>query len=209
VSPDADRVPPGGGDGGSAEDIEEIRKLKARYFRLLDQQDWQGLSDVFAPDAEIDVSSSTVSGSGRGVYSSRDSFVDTVSKLLHGAVTVHHGHTEEIELTGPDSATGVWAMEDRLWFPEGAPSGRSGAQAGTRRSTSASTAAGGSPAWCCDASAWRSTETRSDSVTGWSSHAQRPVTPAPGDRRRPSRPGLGLAMGQGLRSDQRASGLMD
>ncbi|MYE96822.1 MAG: nuclear transport factor 2 family protein [Acidimicrobiaceae bacterium] len=126
-------------------DIEEIRKLKARYFRLLDHQDWQGLSDVFAPDAQIDVSSSTVSGSGRGVYSSRDSFVDMVSKLrwcppgtgtgqtsrdsfvdmvsklLRGAVTVHHGHTEEIELTGADSASGVWAMEDRIWFPEGSP----------------------------------------------------------------------------------------
>jgi len=69
----------------------------------------------------IEVSSSTVSGSGRGVYSSRDSFVDTVSKLLHGAVTVHHGHTEEIELTGADSASGLWAMEDRIWFPEGSP----------------------------------------------------------------------------------------
>ena len=58
------------------EDIEEIRKLKARYFRLLDQQDWQGVGEVFSPDAQIDVSSSTVSGSSRGVYSSRDSFVD-------------------------------------------------------------------------------------------------------------------------------------
>ena len=114
-------VPPGDGDGGSIEDIEEIRKLKARYFRLLDQQDWQGVSEVFAPDALIDVSSSTVSGSGRGVYSGRDSFVATVAKLLDGAVTVHHGHAEEIELTGADSASGVWAMEDRLWFPEGSP----------------------------------------------------------------------------------------
>ncbi|MCY3619295.1 MAG: nuclear transport factor 2 family protein [Acidimicrobiaceae bacterium] len=120
MSPNTGRALPGGGDGPMA-DIEEIRKLKARYFRLLDHQDWQGLSDVFAPDAQIDVSSSTVSGSGRGVYSSRDSFVDTVSKLLHGAVTVHHGHTEEIELTGADSASGVWAMEDRIWFPEGSP----------------------------------------------------------------------------------------
>ena len=119
VSPKTDRALPGG-DGPMA-DIEQIRKLKARYFRLLDQQDWQGVSDVFAPDAQIDVSSSTVSGSGRGVYSSRDSFIDTLSKLLHGAVTVHHGHTEEIELTGADSATGVWAMEDRIWFPEGSP----------------------------------------------------------------------------------------
>lgn len=102
-------------------DVEEIRKLKARYFRLLDQQDWQGVADVFAADALIDVSSSTVSGSGQGVYSSRDSFVDMLSKVLHGAVTVHHGHTEEIELTGADSASGLWAMEDRIWFPEGSP----------------------------------------------------------------------------------------
>ena len=120
VSPNTGRALPGGSDGSMA-DIEEIRKLKARYFRLLDQQDWQGVSDVFAPDALIDVSSSTVSGSGRGVYSSRDSFVDTVSRLLDGAVTVHHGHTEEIELTGADSASGLWAMEDRIWFPEGSP----------------------------------------------------------------------------------------
>ena len=24
----------------------------------------------------------------------------------------------EIELTGPDTARGVWAMEDRIWFPD-------------------------------------------------------------------------------------------
>ena len=119
VSKKADGVPRG--DGGSMEDIEEIRKLKARYFRLLDQQDWQGVGEVFSPDAQIDVSSSTVNSSGRGVYSSRDSFVASVSKILHGAVTVHHGHNEEIEMTGADSASGVWAMEDRLWFPEGSP----------------------------------------------------------------------------------------
>ena len=43
VSTKADRVPPGDGDGGSMEAIEEIRRLKARYFRMLDQQDWQGV----------------------------------------------------------------------------------------------------------------------------------------------------------------------
>ena len=115
----ADLLPPV--DGGSLEDIEEIRKLKARYFRFLDQQDWEGVRGVFSSDALIDVSSSTVRGSGRGVYSNRDSFVDSLSKLLHGAVTVHHGHNPEIEMTGPDSASGVWPMEDRIWFPEGSP----------------------------------------------------------------------------------------
>ena len=31
---------------------------------------------------------------------------------------MHHGHTSEIELTGPDTATGTWSMEDMLWWPE-------------------------------------------------------------------------------------------
>ena len=32
-------------------------------------------------------------------------------------VTVHHGHTPEIDLTSPTTATGVWAMEDMLRWP--------------------------------------------------------------------------------------------
>ena len=104
-------------------DTEAIRSLKARYFRMVDQQDWDGVRELFAPDAVIDVSSSTVSDSGRGVYDGRDRFVAMLTKALRGAVTVHHGHTCEIEMTGPDRATGVWAMEDRIWFPEGSPVG--------------------------------------------------------------------------------------
>ena len=102
-------------------DIEAIRRLKARYFRLIDQQDWRGVGELFAPGATVDVSSSTVSGSGQGVYDAPERFVAMLSKALHGAVTVHHGHTDEIEMTGADTARGVWAMEDRIWFPEGSP----------------------------------------------------------------------------------------
>jgi hypothetical protein len=28
--------------------------------------------------------------------------------------TVHHGHMPDIEITSPTTATGIWAMEDRL-----------------------------------------------------------------------------------------------
>jgi hypothetical protein len=28
---------------------------------------------------------------------------------------------DEIELTSPTTATGVWALEDQLWWPEGGP----------------------------------------------------------------------------------------
>ena len=36
-------------------------------------------------------------------------------------VTVHHGHMPEVTVTSATTATGVWAFEDRLWWPEGAP----------------------------------------------------------------------------------------
>ena len=38
--------------------------------------------------------------------------VSSVSAALADASTVHHVYTPEITLTGPDTATGVWAMED-------------------------------------------------------------------------------------------------
>ena len=36
-------------------------------------------------------------------------------------VTVHHGHTPEIELTSPTTATGIWAMQDVLQLAERRP----------------------------------------------------------------------------------------
>ena len=32
--------------------------------------------------------------------------------------TVHHAHTPEIEITSETTATGVWAMEDLLWWED-------------------------------------------------------------------------------------------
>jgi hypothetical protein len=44
------------------------------------------------------------------------------------APTVHHGHMPEIQITGPDTASGIWAMEDLLPVPAGkdAPEGHDG-----------------------------------------------------------------------------------
>src|SRR5450759_257723 len=79
-------------------DIEEIKQLKARYFRLMDTKDWAGFTALFTDDAVLDA-----------------------------AGTVHHGHMPEITITGPDSATGIWAMFDYLTFPgDGPPKGLQG-----------------------------------------------------------------------------------
>ncbi len=94
------------------DDIEEIKCLKARYFRTLDSKDWTGLRAVFTADF---VSDST--GSGGKVITGADEFIAFLEKALGSATTVHHGHMPEIELTSPESAKGVWAMEDVVRFP--------------------------------------------------------------------------------------------
>ena len=40
-----------------------------------------------------------------------------MSGPLTGTQTVHHGHMPEIELTGPDTARGTWAMFDYVEWP--------------------------------------------------------------------------------------------
>lgn len=98
-------------------DIEAIKQLKARYFRLLDTKRWQEWGDVFTADAHLDTSDDAAHAVARG----RDAIVALVSGAVGAAVTVHHGHMPEIAITGPRSARGVWAMEDYLEFPGDPP----------------------------------------------------------------------------------------
>jgi uncharacterized protein (TIGR02246 family) len=101
------------------EAIEEIKQLKARYFRCMDTKDWDGFTAVFAPDARMDVSGEM--SDGDGVTTGRRQIAAFVRRSIEDVTTVHHGHTPEIDVTSPTSATGVWAMEDHLWWPEGSP----------------------------------------------------------------------------------------
>lgn len=99
-----------------SDDVEAIKQLKARYFRLIDTKDWDDLPAVFADDVEIDVS-----GEGGGVTRGATEFVSFLRSVIGNAITVHHGHTPEIEVTSPTTARGIWALEDQLWWPEGGP----------------------------------------------------------------------------------------
>jgi hypothetical protein len=48
-----------------------------------------------------------------------DEFFPVVWGGVEHAATVHHCHTPEIALTSDSTATGVWAMEDMLYFANG------------------------------------------------------------------------------------------
>jgi uncharacterized protein (TIGR02246 family) len=96
------------------DDVEAIKALKARYFRTMDTKDWAAMRQVFADDVVMDTS-----GSGGGVVTGADEFMAFLESTLAGAVTVHHGHMPEIELTSPETATGIWALQDLIRFPDG------------------------------------------------------------------------------------------
>ena len=68
---------------------------------------------VFTEDAQLD----TTEDVPNGKVSGRREIVAFVSAALEGVVTVHHGHMPEIEITGSNTARGVWSMEDHLEYP--------------------------------------------------------------------------------------------
>jgi len=96
------------------DDVDAIRNLKARYFRTMDTKDWDGMRQVFTDDVVVDTTAS-----GGNVIAGADEFVDFLKATLDEVVTVHHGHMPEIELTSPTTATGVWALNDILVWPDG------------------------------------------------------------------------------------------
>jgi hypothetical protein len=91
-------------------DIEEIKKLKAQYFRFLDAKRWEEFGALFTPDLTADLGP-------LGTYGSRADFLALAHERLNDALSAHHGHTPEIELLGEDRASGTWAMFDYVDSP--------------------------------------------------------------------------------------------
>jgi hypothetical protein len=89
-------------------ELEEIKRLKYRYARCLDLKRWDELADVFTPDAVAEYSGGGYSFDGR------DAILDFLRRSM-GAETFHSSHKmhhPEIDLTGPTTAKGVWALDD-------------------------------------------------------------------------------------------------
>ena len=97
----------------------EISALKARYFRTMDSKDWAGLEAVFAPDLEADFRAAAVQWDESQVTYGAAEYIAKLRPILEPITTVHHGHMPEITIETPDSASGIWAMEDMLRWPNG------------------------------------------------------------------------------------------
>jgi hypothetical protein len=95
--------------------LEEIKALKARYFRFVDTKDWDGFEKLFTTDALFDISDDVPGCVLTGAAKIRE----TASAPSTGCVSVHHGHCPEIEFTPDTTATGIWPMEDMLRWEAG------------------------------------------------------------------------------------------
>lgn len=96
------------------DDVEAIRRLKARYFRTMDTKDWDEMRQVFTDDVVVDMSEA-----GGGIVRGADEFMTFLQQALSGAVTVHQGHMPELDIVSDTTATGTWALNDIVIWPNG------------------------------------------------------------------------------------------
>lgn len=115
--------------------IEEIKRLKAAYFRAMDTKAWDEFRTLFTEDVTIDTTEAftPLDHAGQAIEAGLphtppnpalllrgvDRFIEMQHHHLDGMSTVHHGHMPEIELLSENEASGTWAMEDKLRWPEG------------------------------------------------------------------------------------------
>ncbi len=90
-------------------DIEEIKKLKYRYFRGIDMADIELLSTLFTEDASLDYRGGTY----RWQVEGKKDILEQIENAFHSdALACHQGHHPEIEITGLYTAQGIWYLSD-------------------------------------------------------------------------------------------------
>lgn len=95
--------------------LEEIRHLKSRRILALDTQDWETYEALHAPDH---VSDNEGEQRYEGARANTQRLMEMHEQMGHSLVTVHHVHSPIIDLLSPTTATGVWAMEDNLYWKQ-------------------------------------------------------------------------------------------
>lgn len=89
-------------------EIEAIKQVKYRYLRAVDTRDWDLLATTLTEDA------TSAYSSGKLSYEGRDAIIAFLRESMpeKDMLTSHKVHHPEIELTGPDTATARWGLED-------------------------------------------------------------------------------------------------
>lgn len=108
--------------------IEEIKQVKARYFRGVDTADTELVRGILADDCVLDyMGCCTDPATGRDFFPAMNVVMrgsaswSSEGLAKAGIVSVHQGHNCEVRLTSDTTASAVWSMTDRMFMPPGAP----------------------------------------------------------------------------------------
>jgi hypothetical protein len=88
--------------------IEDIKALMAQHIRCLDENDWDGFTDCYAPDAVAGWSETGTQQAGNKALAERN------AKSLAGITTVHQVHTPEITIESETDASAIWPLNNLL-----------------------------------------------------------------------------------------------
>ena len=93
--------------------LEAIRDLKARRDQAVDRKDWAAYAAMHSDDF-VGAAIPGMKGSGG------EAAAAALAVQMANVTTVHHSHSPVIEFQSESLATGIWAMEDNLfWFRNG------------------------------------------------------------------------------------------
>lgn len=95
--------------------IEEIKLLKARYFRFMDTKQFHLLAGLFTDDLQV------LTPDGAVYKDSGPAYAAALKHSLENAVSVHQGFMGEIEIIDAHNATGIWAMQDVIEWADKHP----------------------------------------------------------------------------------------
>jgi ketosteroid isomerase-like protein len=87
------------------EDIEAIKKLKAKYWSSVDAQQWEALADCCSEDMVFE-------NPFFGRMEGRDYIIKVLKRAMRNVKTAHQGHNPDIDIVDNSSAQGTWALND-------------------------------------------------------------------------------------------------
>lgn len=91
------------------EAIEDIKVLKSRRDRAVDAQDWETYAQLHAPDHRTN-------NDGHPPFTTAAAMIENLRHFLAGMKTVHHSHTPQITFESPTKASGIWSLEDYVFW---------------------------------------------------------------------------------------------
>ncbi|MBS0579176.1 MAG: nuclear transport factor 2 family protein [Proteobacteria bacterium] len=92
-------------------EMEQIKRVKYRYLRAMDTGDMKSLAALFTDE----VTARFLGGSYDVTITGKEKLLGYLAASVTPDVVINHNcHHPEIDLTGPDRATGLWYLSD--WY---------------------------------------------------------------------------------------------